>query len=89
MTEIFKCRKMGTKCCAPKYLIREAIGGNKDVTGITNLTNGTIVDMVNSTTSVILRYTPTGKLKVVLTIVASAIFPRLTDFNFCSNNRIC
>lgn len=26
MTEIFKCRKSGTKCCAPKSLIREALG---------------------------------------------------------------
>lgn len=26
MTEIFKCRKAGTKCCAPKSLIREALG---------------------------------------------------------------
>lgn len=26
MTEIFKCRKPGTKCCAPKSLIREALG---------------------------------------------------------------
>lgn len=28
MTEIFKCRKSGTKCCAPKSLIREALGHN-------------------------------------------------------------
>lgn len=26
MTELFKCRKAGTKCCAPKTLIREALG---------------------------------------------------------------
>lgn len=23
MTELFKCRKSGTKCCAPKSMIRE------------------------------------------------------------------
>ncbi|XP_063928844.1 protein masquerade isoform X2 [Zophobas morio] len=26
MTEMFKCRKSGTKCCAPKSLIKEALG---------------------------------------------------------------
>ncbi|XP_018571287.1 serine proteinase stubble isoform X2 [Anoplophora glabripennis] len=26
MTEIFKCRKPGTKCCAPKTLIKETLG---------------------------------------------------------------
>ncbi|KAJ8923868.1 hypothetical protein NQ315_010450 [Exocentrus adspersus] len=26
MTEIFKCKKAGTKCCAPKSLIKEALG---------------------------------------------------------------
>ncbi|KAK4871943.1 hypothetical protein RN001_016067 [Aquatica leii] len=26
MTEVFKCRKPATKCCAPKSLIREALG---------------------------------------------------------------
>lgn len=31
MTELFKCRKSGTKCCAPKSLIKEALG-QKDET---------------------------------------------------------
>lgn len=26
MTELFKCRKSGTKCCAPKSMIREVMG---------------------------------------------------------------
>jgi len=30
MTEIFKCRKAGTKCCAPKSLIKEAALGQID-----------------------------------------------------------
>lgn len=25
MTELFKCRKSGTQCCAPKSMIREVI----------------------------------------------------------------
>ncbi|KAJ8955423.1 hypothetical protein NQ318_003521 [Aromia moschata] len=31
MTEIFKCRKAGTKCCAPKSLIKEALGSKEEV----------------------------------------------------------
>lgn len=30
MTDIFKCRKSGTKCCAQKSAIREAIGHKGD-----------------------------------------------------------
>lgn len=30
MTEIFKCRKSGTKCCAPKSMIREAMGHKEE-----------------------------------------------------------
>ncbi|KAG5880629.1 hypothetical protein JTB14_022570 [Gonioctena quinquepunctata] len=30
MTEIFKCRKAGTKCCAPKSLIKEALGQSEE-----------------------------------------------------------
>lgn len=30
MTEIFKCRKAGTKCCAPKSMIKEALGQKDD-----------------------------------------------------------
>ncbi|KAJ8983511.1 hypothetical protein NQ317_012002, partial [Molorchus minor] len=30
MTEIFKCRKVGTKCCAPKTMIKEALGIKED-----------------------------------------------------------
>lgn len=26
MTEVFKCKKSGTKCCAPKSLIKEVLG---------------------------------------------------------------
>ncbi|KAL1493118.1 hypothetical protein ABEB36_011241 [Hypothenemus hampei] len=31
MTEIFKCRKAGTKCCAPKSLIKEALGQKEEI----------------------------------------------------------
>ncbi|XP_028145713.2 protein masquerade [Diabrotica virgifera virgifera] len=31
MTEIFKCKKAGTKCCAPKSLIKDALGQKDDV----------------------------------------------------------
>ncbi|XP_065165518.1 protein masquerade [Atheta coriaria] len=30
MTEVFKCRKSGTKCCAPKSLIREITGAKEE-----------------------------------------------------------
>lgn len=30
MTEVFKCRKPGTKCCAPKTLIKETINQKDD-----------------------------------------------------------
>lgn len=30
MTELFKCRKSGTKCCAPKSMIREVMGFKED-----------------------------------------------------------
>lgn len=30
MTGLFKCRKSGTKCCAPKSVIREAAGYKED-----------------------------------------------------------
>lgn len=30
MTEIFKCTKAGTKCCAPKSMIKEALGQKED-----------------------------------------------------------
>lgn len=30
MTELFKCRKSGTKCCAPKSLIKEALGQKEE-----------------------------------------------------------
>ncbi|XP_060537033.1 protein masquerade isoform X2 [Cylas formicarius] len=36
MTEIFKCRKAGTKCCAPKSLIKEAVG-QKDEPNINDI----------------------------------------------------
>jgi kallikrein len=32
MTELFKCRKSGTKCCAPKSLIKEALGQKEEST---------------------------------------------------------
>lgn len=32
MTDVFKCRKSGTKCCAPKSLIKEAISGKDEPT---------------------------------------------------------
>lgn len=32
MTDVFKCRKSGTKCCAPKSLIKETISGKDEVT---------------------------------------------------------
>lgn len=32
MTDVFKCRKSGTKCCAPKSLIKEAISGKDEAT---------------------------------------------------------
>lgn len=39
MTELFKCRKSGTKCCAPKYLIREASGYKEDESTKTESSN--------------------------------------------------
>lgn len=30
MTEVFKCKKFGTKCCAPKTLIKEALGQKEE-----------------------------------------------------------
>ncbi|KAL3290114.1 hypothetical protein HHI36_023481 [Cryptolaemus montrouzieri] len=31
MTDVFKCRKSGTKCCAPKSLIKEAATGKDEI----------------------------------------------------------
>lgn len=33
MTDIFKCRKSGTKCCAPKSSIREAMDHENEKVG--------------------------------------------------------
>lgn len=38
MTEVFKCRKAGTKCCAPKSLIREALGQKPENVSLTKIT---------------------------------------------------
>lgn len=37
MTEVFKCKKLGTKCCAPKSLIKEAVEVKDDNMSIKNI----------------------------------------------------
>lgn len=50
MTEIFKCRKIGTKCCAPKSIIREALGEKEnEETSPENIVHGSIARPLNST----------------------------------------
>lgn len=34
MTELFKCRKPGNKCCAPKSMIREVMGFKEESTPV-------------------------------------------------------
>ena len=32
MTDVFKCRNVGTKCCSPKSLIRDMMGHKEQTT---------------------------------------------------------
>lgn len=49
MTEIFKCRKVGTKCCAPKSLIREILGEKDNEPQPENSIHDPIIRPVNTT----------------------------------------
>lgn len=62
MTEVFKCRKSGTKCCAPKSLIKETIGQKDD----------TIKD---STMSVSLPYTTQSSVTLTTPSQCTYFFP--------------
>ncbi|KAK9889960.1 hypothetical protein WA026_008770 [Henosepilachna vigintioctopunctata] len=46
MTDVFKCKKSGTKCCAPKSLIKEAASGKEQLTE----RNSTVSTSVSYTT---------------------------------------
>lgn len=49
MTEVFKCRKMGTKCCAPKSLIRETLGQKDEEVAVPKITTVTPTNVSHST----------------------------------------
>lgn len=49
MTEIFKCRKAGTKCCAPKSSIREALGQQDTEPQPENTIQDPVVSPMNTT----------------------------------------
>lgn len=65
MTEIFKCRKVGTKCCAPKSLIREALGQKDSESQPENTVNDAVVRPMNTTPhNPITEYPPISKKKI-------------------------
>lgn len=61
MTEIFKCRKAGTKCCAPKTLIREALGHKDNEPHPENTVHDPVIRPYNTTPHAITEYPPTSK----------------------------
>ncbi|CAH0562526.1 unnamed protein product [Brassicogethes aeneus] len=72
MTEVFKCRKSGTKCCAPKTLIKEA--SNKEDTG---MKDSTIENSIPHTTTSPLTVTTTTEIsKSISTTTRSPIYSK-------------
>lgn len=65
MTEIFKCRKAGTKCCAPKSLIREALGHIDPEPHPEDTVHDPVIRPFNTTPShTITEYAPTSKFRL-------------------------
>lgn len=56
MTEIFKCRKAGTKCCAPKSLIKEALGHKDTDLSLDNSVQETVASLVNTTMQTVTEF---------------------------------
>ncbi|CAG9855141.1 unnamed protein product [Phyllotreta striolata] len=76
MTEIFKCRKSGTKCCAPKSLIKEALG-QKDDSPPKDSTQQSLSVQYTTTSPVTLTQTSTTETsRVVPTTSRSPVYSK-------------
>lgn len=65
MTEVFKCRKLGTKCCASKSLIREALG-QKDDSNLNVITQPSSINLSTAVTTVTDSTSTSGNKAIII-----------------------
>lgn len=79
MTEIFKCKKPGTKCCAPKSLIKEKLGGSN----ISHIEETTIPSVgISYTTPTTVMLTVTSSKVILYFMQSSTCVKPIIIFSF-------
>lgn len=72
MTDLFKCRKTGTQCCAPKTRIQEMIGSKQQQN------EGQQAASKNDTTS---SYAPPSPYPTTTPIHVTTTYGKITNFD--------
>lgn len=84
LTNLFKCKKQGHQCCAPKSLIREINGGNSSEAILTNRNDTMYVTSrpytTPYTTAICKLYINNIQVKDLFKIFARAVFNLSCNF---------